>query len=168
MKIEPWLLLLSCLFITSSAGAETCDVNTYYSPTEKIAPIIIQELQGATQTIQASLFGLTNDELADTLITLSKAGIKVEVAVDKRQAKVLGSDIKKLTDAGIPVYIKKTGILEHNKYVIIDGKVLILGSFNWSHGAQAQDNSDAVLKNCPENVLKAQTDWQRIKTRDMK
>jgi phosphatidylserine/phosphatidylglycerophosphate/cardiolipin synthase-like enzyme len=105
--------------------------------------------------------------LANTLINLKNAGIQVEIAVDKRQSKVLGSDIQKLKDNHIPVYIKKTGILEHNKYAIIDdGVVIVIGSWNWSRNAEFQDNSVVILSNCQESAFKILNDFSRIKQRD--
>lgn len=162
------LSLATSLLLISPAFAEIdiCLVESHFTPVEEMTPVVKTYLGLAKSSVKVAVFGLTNDELADTLIQLHNAGVKVEVAVDKLQSSVRGTDIPKLVEAGIPVYVKKTSYLNHNKYVIIDDQLVLMGSWNWSVNAETQDNSEVILYGCRDVIGSFINDFSRIKERD--
>jgi phosphatidylserine/phosphatidylglycerophosphate/cardiolipin synthase-like enzyme len=56
--------------------------------------------------------------------------------------------------------------LEHNKFCVIDGTIVIMGSWNWSNNAQKQDNSDVIITACPKVAQAFEVAYQRIIERD--
>ena len=68
--------------------------------------------------------------------------------------------------AGILVVIKPVNTLEHNKFCVLDGAVVIMGSWNWSNSAQQQDNSDVLITDCPNVTHAFEAAYQRILERD--
>jgi phosphatidylserine/phosphatidylglycerophosphate/cardiolipin synthase-like enzyme len=120
----------------------------------------------AKKSVHCSLYGISNNALEKALIELKQAGVDVIVAEDKKQA-ALASDLHgDLMSNGIQVIIKKTAVLEHNKFCTIDGESVIMGSWNWSRSAQKQDNSVAVIKSCPNEGGRFEQAFRRIVERD--
>ncbi|KAE9282796.1 hypothetical protein PF001_g23139 [Phytophthora fragariae] len=72
-------------------------------------------------------------------------GVKVRVITDDGQAKGKGSDIQKFIDAGIPVRDDNARTYMHHKFCVIDKKILLNGSFNWSRQAVVGNAENLVI-----------------------
>ena len=107
-----------------------------------------------------------NSSLGNALAVRASQGLDVALALDKMQSAGKSSLHKQLKQAGLTITIKKKQVLEHNKYVVIDGTTVLMGSWNWSNNAQKQDNSDVLFKDCPEIAAKFEANYQTIYTRD--
>lgn len=49
-----------------------------------------------------------------------------------------------MTKAGIEIRVNSSGLM-HNKYAILDGRVLLNGSFNWTSTAATQNSENVVV-----------------------
>ena len=163
------LLMAVFLLITVPVYAQqsaTCEMTAYFSPWDDVVAPIHKALMEARSSVYCSLYGITNRYLTDDLITLSRRGVKVIVGLDKRQAHGRYDLHSELTNNGVSVIIKPKTALEHNKLCVIDGKTVIMGSYNWSYSAQKQDNSDIIIKNCPQMGRAFVDECKRIYSRD--
>jgi phosphatidylserine/phosphatidylglycerophosphate/cardiolipin synthase-like enzyme len=88
------------------------------------------------------------------------------LCLDKTQSAGENSTHRELESAGIEIVIKKTGVLEHNKFCVIDNKRVIVGSWNFSESAQKQDNSVIDTSECNESVKRFKDAFDRIYHRD--
>jgi phosphatidylserine/phosphatidylglycerophosphate/cardiolipin synthase-like enzyme len=127
-----------------------CEVQPLFSPYDKVDDAIHAYLVQASKSVHCSLYGITNLRLANDLIAAKKRGADVGVGLDKIQASGKHDLHDKLQAVGILVEIKPVATLEHNKYCVIDGATVIMGSWNWSNNAQKQDNSDVIITDCPK------------------
>ena len=159
-------LILALMFLLATPSSYACEIQSYFSPTDNIEKVIMTNLSQAKKSVHLSLYGIANKRLADKLIELKRAGVEVILCEDKTQAAGVHDQHAYLEKNGVQVVIKKTGVLEHNKFAVIDGRAVIMGSWNWSNSAQKQDNSDVVIANCPEEVQKYEDAFQQILERD--
>jgi phosphatidylserine/phosphatidylglycerophosphate/cardiolipin synthase-like enzyme len=88
------------------------------------------------------------------------------LCLDKIQSAGSSSKHNQLEDAGADVVIKKSSVLEHNKFCVIDGKMVIMGSWNYSANAQKQDNSTVEITSCSSIIDKFENAFERIYNRD--
>ncbi len=130
-------VLLVALAATASAQ---CTVAAYFSPYDDVEVQVVQRLTEATTSVNCSLYGITNITITKTLKELLGKGVTVKLCLDKTQSAGKYDTHQQLADAGADVVIKKTGVLEHNKFCVIDGSRVIMGSWNYSNNAQKQDN----------------------------
>ena len=149
-----------------SSRGEQCMISSYFSPFDNIEDVVSGLLEAAKTSVHCSLYGITNVRLTADLIALKAKGVDVEIGLDKTQAGGRNDKHSQLAKAGIRVVIKKTGVLEHNKFCVVDGDIVIMGSWNWSNGAQRQDNSDVVISHCKGQVARFEEAFQRIMKRD--
>lgn len=154
------------IFCCSRPCALSCEVKSYFSPQQNIEQAIIDNLSEAKRYVHLSLYGITNGRLADKLLELHDRGVEVVVCLDRLQSMGKHDLNSDLAEGGIRVVIKKSGALEHNKFVIIDGERVLMGSWNWSESARKQDNSYVVIYDCPEEVVKFEDAFQAILKRD--
>ena len=116
----------------------------YFSPKGGCTAAIVTELDGARSTIHVQAYSFTSDAIAKALLNARKRGIKVRVILDKSQRTQKYSSADFFAHTGIETMIDAEHAIAHNKVMIIDGQVVITGSFNFT---KAAENSNA------ENLL---------------
>ena len=95
-------------------------------------------IDSAKTSIEAAIFTFTHKDIAQKLIDKHKAGVKIKIVIDGKQANGAGKAIcQELRDAGIDVIIAVPNAFQliHHKYVRIDRKVVAHGSANWTEAA---------------------------------
>jgi phosphatidylserine/phosphatidylglycerophosphate/cardiolipin synthase-like enzyme len=70
--------------------------------------------------------------------------VKVEVILDKSQRTEKYSSADFVLHAGIPIKIDAAHAIAHNKIMIVDGQVVITGSFNFTKNAE-ESNAENLL-----------------------
>jgi phosphatidylserine/phosphatidylglycerophosphate/cardiolipin synthase-like enzyme len=55
------------------------------------------------------------------------------------------SGLGPLAEAGVPIWIYSTVLIAHSKAMVVDGKVTLTGSMNWSGGAAYNSNNRRVI-----------------------
>lgn len=104
---------------------------------------MIEDISNATQSIKVAIYHLTSDNIRDALIDAYNSGVDVKVFTDDGSEN--DTDIIALKNAGIPVRDdNNSNSLMHNKFMIIDGKILWSGSTNYTYSAFYRNNENAV------------------------
>lgn len=112
-----------------------------FSPGGRTEADITEAVNFSRASADIAVFSFYSTDIANAVISAYKRGVKVRVLVDRVQASQ--SDVGKLLlQNGIPFRWSQgfagKGVM-HNKYAVLDGKLLMTGSFNWS--VNAQDNN---------------------------
>ncbi len=114
-----------------------------FSPRGNITERIVKEIKKAKQEICAAVYMITSKKIVDALIAAHKNGITVKIVTDHGCIQSPYGKAYHLMQAGIPVKIyypsgsnKKFPPLMHAKYAVIDQKISIEGSFNWTNSAE--------------------------------
>src|SRR5207302_223558 len=75
-----------------------------------------------------------------------KRGIKSEVVMDRNAAASTNAKVlEELGNAGIPVRLNTSNGLLHHKFMIIDDKILLNGSANWTYSAFEKNDDCFVI-----------------------
>lgn len=103
-------------------------------------------LADARLKVDLCIYTFTQTILADILIGLYKEGVQVRIITDCSEDEATSSQLERLGRVGIPIKSNKrgTGALMHHKFVVIDDRLLLSGSFNWTNKAVVS-NYEAVL-----------------------
>lgn len=154
------VLLCVLAFVSSLAYAEPAVV--CFSPDEGCDVKLSQFVQSAQQSIDVAIFDFNLDKLAHDLLVQSRK-VRVRVLADLRQAKNKErSLIPMLTKAGVQVrYGRQRGIM-HNKFMIIDGKKLETGSFNYTNGAAFKNAENQIYLSEPEIIRRYQERFEKL------
>lgn len=98
---------------------------------------IKQLIKEAKSTIKIAMFTFTREDFVNALIAAQNRGVKVEVAIDCKQSRCTGAPeaLAKLKNHLIPVRIGDQKTLLHYKFMLIDDKILVNGSANWTKKA---------------------------------
>lgn len=99
----------------------------------------------ANSSIQIMVMLITNDELANSLVEANDRGIDVTIIIDDQYVNSSGSDHEFLIQNGIDIRNDDKSGLMHHKVMIIDGEVIVVGSYNWSISAEDSNDEDVLI-----------------------
>ena len=136
------LFLASPIPILSQERATTWSV--YFSPKGGCTEAIIKELDRSKTSVLVQAYSFTSAPIAKALLNAHKRGVKVEVILDKSQRREKYSSADFMANSGIPTMIDAEHAIAHNKVMIIDGEVVITGSFNFTKAAE-EKNAENLL-----------------------
>jgi len=119
-------------------------------------------LQGASKTMDICVFTITDDRISSIIEQAHKKGVKVRVITDNDTSAQLGSDIDKFKSCGIPVKMDISPFHMHHKYAILDGVLLLNGSFNWTRSASEHNCENVMVTNNKDFVRQFQTQFDAM------
>ncbi len=151
------LLLLGSLIPIFSQKARYC-----FSPKGNCGAWLLYHLQRAQKSLDIAIYSFTHRKIAHLLVKLHNKGVKIRVITDKASFTGRNHHARFLSRKGIPVYIWMKHGKMHNKYVIIDRKILITGSFNWSRSAEKRNAENLVLLEDPSFLRAFQANFERL------
>lgn len=135
-------------------------IRTCFTPANQCLPLILTEIKSAKKEILVQAYYLSSKTIANRLIEAKRRGVLVRVLLDKTQDSGSNDVIKMLKYAGIDVRIDSKPAIAHNKIILIDGRTVIGGSYNYSEAAERSNaenitmiKNNKVIKNYRENWL---------------
>lgn len=139
-------------------------IETCFTPHQKCMPKIIQHIGAARESIFMRMYAFTSKEVADALIRAHQRGVQVVVLCDKGQAKQQHSQEKRLKGQGIPVVYESVKGYAHNKVMIIDRRLVLTGSYNYTAGAEHRNAENLLIIQDSNVVERYLQDFQRAYT----
>lgn len=127
---------------------------------------ILTELENAENEIVVAIYWFTNLELFEKLCKKREQGLSVFLIVhnDFINNRANGLDFQKFINLGGELYFSDPNNPMHNKFCVIDKKVLINGSYNWTYFAESKNNENILLiKSEEETILAFRTQFENLK-----
>jgi phosphatidylserine/phosphatidylglycerophosphate/cardiolipin synthase-like enzyme len=113
----------------------------------QIEPAILRVIGQAKKSIQVQMFSFDDTELVDALITAKRRGVTVNVMMDSHYEKYINERVyTKLKEAGVSVVFAPYREVLHSKSAVIDGgKIVIMGSANWTNSGMRYNHELDVI-----------------------
>ncbi len=121
------------------------EIKVYFSPKGGAQEAIIATIANAKTEILVMAYSFTAKPIADALIKAYQRGVSIKIILDKSQPSARAGKMQLLVDAGIAVYIDNAHAIAHNKVIIIDGHIVITGSYNFSRAAEERNAENILL-----------------------
>jgi phosphatidylserine/phosphatidylglycerophosphate/cardiolipin synthase-like enzyme len=135
----------------SSLTIEGSRVDTYFSPDDGTAKMIVDLIRGAEQNIHFMAFSFTSDEIAQALIEVANQGVSVSGIFEESQYRSnTGTEFDNLHQAGLDVHLDGNNRNMHHKVFIIDEQIVITGSYNFSRSAEERNDENTLVLYNPE------------------
>lgn len=116
----------------------------YFSPKGNCSAAIVAELRKAHQEVLVQAYSFTSKEIAQGLIDAAHRGVRVCVLLDKSNESESYTELGDLTSHGVDVRIDACHAIAHNKIMVIDGRTVLTGSFNFTNQAE-KENAENLL-----------------------
>ena len=143
------LFLAGCSQAPKAAGAG--EIEVYFSPRGGCQEAVVREIDAAEKSIRCQAYSFTNAKITEALLKAKKRGVDVEVILDKSQVTAKYSSATFFENNGVPLLIDAKHALAHNKIMILDGKTVITGSFNFTKAAENENAENLlIIKGFPE------------------
>lgn len=138
-------------------------IETYFSPDDHTADRIIELIQNAQQSIYFMAFSFTSDPIADAMIERANAGLDVAGVMETRQYNSnTGGEFDTLVEAGIDVLLDGNPNNLHHKVIIIDGQIVITGSYNFSRSAEERNDENTLIIYNAEIAAQYLAEFERV------
>jgi len=130
-------------------------VQACFSPQGRCSAHILREIDQAKKELFIAVYAFTSDDLAAAVVQAKKRGVSVQVIIDREfDAANERSKGKFLEGQKIPLRrvsgIKSNALekdmgLMHQKFAVIDRKLVFTGSYNWTHSADNLNDENLLL-----------------------
>jgi phosphatidylserine/phosphatidylglycerophosphate/cardiolipin synthase-like enzyme len=148
-------LTAALLSVAFAASIVTC-----FAPEQNCALLALSAVEAAKREILVNAYAFTTGSgIPGALIRARDRGVAVSVIADKWTPCEQNEGLTPLVSAGIPVWIDARARIAHEKALIVDRRVTVMGSYNWSAGA-AWNSEDMNVVTSPEVAEAYAAHWQ--------
>jgi phosphatidylserine/phosphatidylglycerophosphate/cardiolipin synthase-like enzyme len=134
----------------------------YFSPEDGVRQHVVSWIDQASKSVDFLAFSYTSDEIGDAMIARQQAGVPVRGVFEKRNAQGIGSEFDRLAEAQVGVLADGNCYTMHDKVIIIDGRVVITGSYNFTGRAEDVNDENLLIIDDPAIAQLYEQEFERI------
>lgn len=155
-------------------GPLAAQVWVCFVPAQQCDASIVAAIRNARQSIRVQAYGFTAPVILNALAEAKERGVDVQAILDKtndpqdrlgrRGGKPAGGPRLSGADftaaVGIPTWIDHSVAIAHNKVMIIDGKTVIGGSYNYTISAEQRNAENVTFIESPDVARLYTANWE--------
>jgi phosphatidylserine/phosphatidylglycerophosphate/cardiolipin synthase-like enzyme len=141
-------------------GSQVVVVFTSEDPA--LAQAIIPVVESATQSIHFMAFSFTDFPLADAMIQRSKNGVDVSGVFERVGSDTEAAELKTLMCAQVPVRRDGNSSFLHHKVIVIDERIVVTGSMNYSTNAEESNDENVLIIDNAEIARLYMQEFERV------
>ncbi|HJZ49657.1 MAG TPA: phospholipase D-like domain-containing protein [Roseiflexaceae bacterium] len=138
-------------------------IENYFAPKDKVAAKIVARVEQAQQSIHFLAFSFTSDTIGQSIIARAKAGVSVMGVFEKTGSETQYSEYGKMRRAKLDVLQDGNPYVKHHKVIIIDGRTVIFGSFNFTNNADRDNDENLLIVDDPTLANAFEAEFQRVR-----
>jgi len=135
------------LTATTSVEGPNDLVQYCFSPGGNCDQILVSWINRANSSVHVLIYEFTLSDVSQALIAAQKRGVDVKVVMERENVNDTSSQFYYLKNSGISIKWDTNSALMHDKVTIIDGHVILTGSFNYTVSASNANNENLVVIN---------------------
>ena len=138
-------------------------LEVYFSPDDGAAGRIVELVSAAQRSIHFLAFSFTSDAIGGAMLERAAQGVMVAGVFDESQLRSnRGSEYAGMLEAGLDVRIDGSPGKLHHKLIVIDGRIVILGSYNFSQSAETRNDENMLVFHDERLAAVFEAEWQRL------
>lgn len=137
-------------------------VTALFSPADGVANDVLGAVRAAKSSIHFMAFSYTAKPIAEAMIARSEAGILVRGVVETQNATGSGAAFGSLRASGIDVLLDGNCYILHHKAIIIDERIVITGSYNFTNSAERDNDENLVIVDDPRLARAYLDEFDRV------
>ena len=130
--------------VAPAPATTTPRLQVFFSPAGGCTEAIVEALGKARTSIDVQAYSFTSAPIAEAVAKAFARGVKVRVVLDKSQRSERYTSATYLANHNVPTWIDTKHAIAHNKIILVDGKTIFTGSFNFTKAAE-QKNAENLL-----------------------
>jgi phosphatidylserine/phosphatidylglycerophosphate/cardiolipin synthase-like enzyme len=131
------------------------NINSYFSQKDNLQKVILEYLDSAQVSVTVAVAWFTDTTLFRKLLEVQERGVNVQLIITNHQFNHDSGNNYHLVKENGGMFLQIGGDYKtmHHKFCIVDYKILLQGSFNWTRKANQSNN---------ETLIVIQDDFQAI------
>ena len=121
-----------------------------------IAGLIERLIEECKTSLDAALYRLNHPRLGKALEDAVGRGVRVRLVLDRNKYEESFATRELLSDRRIPFRLlygrQGPGSKMHHKFAILDGRMALTGSYNWTLESEEQNYENLLILSEPENL----------------
>ncbi len=163
-KRSVYFLLLSLATSYWGVGQKSfaATLEVCFVPGQNCAEQVASAIDRAESQVLVQAYGFTSPPILAALVKSKKSNRDVRIILDKSNEEPRYTGATFAQNGGIDILIDDKVAIAHNKIIIIDGKHVIGGSFNYTGSAQNRNAENVIFVwDNPEFAQKFIANWDR-------
>ncbi len=119
-------------------------IGPFFCPEDRCSSVVIDWIERANESIDLAIYSFTLDSIGDALVRAHDRGVRVRVIMEREQLN-RWSEYSRLRDAGVKVKLDGNPAYMHNKFMVIDGRVVLTGSYNYTKQADTRNDENLLI-----------------------
>ncbi len=157
MKNKNILIIIFFLFLNICFSYNLFNkpkIMVYFSSNKniRIENKIINYINNAKKEILVVAYTLSSKKIINALNNIYKKGVKVKILLDGKNIKNKLYVLNKIMNLNIPIKINFNYNIMHNKFLVIDGKSVETGSYNYTFSANSLNAENIIYLNGMPNI----------------
>lgn len=137
-------------------------IENYFAPRGNVASHIVDTIARSQRSIDFLAFSFTSDKIAKAMLDRHQAGVTVSGVFETTGSNTQFSEYTKMKRQGLPVYQDGNPWVMHHKVIIIDERIVIFGSFNFSDNADTQNDENLLIVDNPDIARAFKAEFDRV------
>jgi mitochondrial cardiolipin hydrolase len=148
---------------------ETPTAEVVFTRTGAIVESIERLVSAATSSIDTALYRLNSRRLASALDTAQRRGIRVRVLLDHNKYEQSQATRRLLLSARFPLRLTYgrdgAGSKMHHKFALLDDKLVLTGSYNWTFASEEQNYENLLILREPVLIEAYRAEFEALWTK---
>jgi phosphatidylserine/phosphatidylglycerophosphate/cardiolipin synthase-like enzyme len=137
-------------------------LGVYFCPEDSCSARIVREIEDANNYVYIAAYIFTHEALADAVARAEARGVEVKVLLERENASSGYSRKRVLVNSGAEVREDLNPALMHNKFCVIDGRLVITGSFNYTFSADTKNDENLVFIRSGETAQRYRQKFEEL------
>jgi len=137
-------------------------IQIYFSPEDQVLDHMIPVVSSATKSIHFMAFSFTDYPLAKAMLDRASAGVDVSGVFEKVGSETDSSELHTFFCAKVPARQDGNPKFLHDKVIIVDNRLVISGSFNFSTNATESNDENVMIIDNPQIANLYTQEFQRV------
>ena len=151
-------LVAAVLYGASAPSLFAASAQVGFSPEGTAQQLVINVIGSAKDNIRMMAYSFMK-----ALIAAKRRGVDVKIVVDENgnTGRASRAAMNLVTNAGIPLRVNSNYKIQHDKVIIVDGRHVETGSFNYTASAEKYNSENAIVMwDAPELAGQYLKHWQ--------
>lgn len=158
--MKRFLSIIGAVLAITLSAYSADSIRVFFSPSGGCTEAVVSALNHATASVLVQAYSFTSAPIARALVDAKRRGLTVKIILDKSQRTERYSEADFTAHMGIPTFIDAQHAIAHNKIMIIDGREVLTGSFNFTKAAEENNAENLLVIENPTLAARYAENWQ--------
>jgi phosphatidylserine/phosphatidylglycerophosphate/cardiolipin synthase-like enzyme len=137
-------------------------IETCFASQNRCEDRIVAALSGSTRSIRFLAFSFTSTPITQAMLDRRATGVSLAGVFETTGSDTPYSAYGKLKKQGVEVYTDGNPYAMHHKAIIIDERIVIFGSYNFSDNANTNNDENLLIVDNPQIARAFLAEYERV------